>query len=111
MWSMQRSRQTHLSGHSILAQNLMISIKAFPPKTQSTGGRPSASSRKHISKQPTELNGARCPTLRFLKGGIPLLSPAWDFLLTPAAPSFIECTDDPHHPPFSQRARKGWGTR
>src|SRR6266849_4957495 len=54
---------------------------------------------------------AGCPTLRFLKGGIPRLSPARDFLLTPAAPSFIECTDDPHHPPFSQRARKGWGTR
>src|SRR6266849_1257252 len=47
---------------------------------------------------------AGCPTLRFLKGGIPRWSPAWDFLLTPAAPSFIECTDDPHHPPLRLRS-------
>jgi hypothetical protein len=40
----------------------------------------------------TTLGGRGAPTLRFLKGGIPRLSPAWDFLLTPAAPSFIERT-------------------
>ena len=36
--------------------------------------------------------------------GIPRLSPAWDFLLTPAAPSFIECADDPCHPPLRLRS-------
>jgi len=56
-------------------------------------------------------SGAGCPTLRFLKGGIPRSSPAWDFSLTPAVPSSIECTDGPHHPPFSQSTRKGWCPR
>src|SRR5271157_3853001 len=36
---------------------------------------------------------------------------ACDLSLTPAAPSTVECTDDPHRPPFSQSARKGWCTR
>ncbi len=52
----------------------------------------------------------------FFKGGIPRLSPAWDFLVTRAAASFIEGTDDPHHPIpsaslrgrlFLRSARKG----
>src|SRR5260221_687190 len=57
------------------------------------------------------LPGARAPTLRFLKGGIPRPSPEWDFLLTSAALLFKECTDDPYRPLFSQSPRKGWGTR
>jgi hypothetical protein len=52
---------------------------------------------------------AGCPTLRFLKGGIPRSSPAWDFLLTPAAPSFMECTDDPHHPTLFAKCAKRMG--
>src|ERR1019366_5154222 len=52
------------------------------------------------------LSGA--PPFVFLKGGIPRSSPAWDFSLTPEVPSSIGCTEDPHHPPFSQSARKGW---
>src|ERR1700675_2058606 len=58
----------------------------------------------------TTLGGRAPQPFVFLKGGIPRLSPAWDFLLSPAAPSFIKCTDDPHHPYFSQSARRGWGT-
>ena len=49
----------------------------------------------------------------------PLFFEGWDstvvsrvgFLLAPVAPLFMECTDDPHHRPFPQSARKGWGTR
>jgi hypothetical protein len=40
----------------------------------------------------TTLGGRGAPTLRFLKGGIPRSSLAWDLLLTPAVPSFIERT-------------------
>src|ERR1700730_6680647 len=50
--------------------------------------------------------GSRVPTLRFFKGGIPRSSPVWDFLLTPAAPSFIERSNDPHHPPFRKVREK-----
>src|SRR5260370_402465 len=50
------------------------------------------------------VGAAGCRTPCFLKGGIPRLSPAWDFLLTPAARSFIECADDPHHPPLRLRS-------
>jgi hypothetical protein len=49
---------------------------------------------------------AGCPTLRFLKGGIPRPSPAWDFSLTPAARSFIECADDPITHPFRKEREK-----
>jgi hypothetical protein len=34
---------------------------------------------------------------------------ARDLSPTPATPSTVERTDDPHHPPFSQSARKRWG--
>ncbi len=64
------------------------------------------SSRQRPSRNLPRTSIAGCPTLRFLKGGIPRSSPAWDFLLTPTAPSFIECTDDSHHPPFSQSAKR-----
>ena len=40
------------------------------------------------------------------KGGTPRLSPAWDFLPTPAAPSLIECADDRHHPPLRKVREK-----
>src|SRR5260370_13376483 len=52
-----------------------------------------------------------CPTLRFFEGWDSTVVSRVGFSLTPAAPSFIECKDDPHHPPFSQRARKGWSTQ
>jgi hypothetical protein len=48
----------------------------------------------------------RVPPFRFFKGGIPRSSPAWNFLLTPAAPSCIEYTDDPHHLPFRKLREK-----
>jgi hypothetical protein len=46
------------------------------------------------------------------------LSPVWDLLLTPAARSFMKCTDGPHHHPFgfaqgrlfSESARRNMGT-
>ena len=44
----------------------------------------------------------------FFKGGIPRLSPAWYCLVTRAAASFIECTDDPH--PFCEVREKDWAT-
>jgi hypothetical protein len=53
-------------------------------------------------------HNAGCPALLFLKGGIPRSSPAWDLSRTPVAPSFIQCTDDPRHPPtlFAKCAKK-----
>jgi hypothetical protein len=59
-------------------------------------------------------------SLRIIRRGPhPSFFEGWDstvvsrvgFLADPCSASFIECTDDPHHPPFSQSARKGWGTR
>src|SRR5258706_14840399 len=36
-------------------------------------------------------------------------SPAWDFLVTRAAPSFTECTDGLHHHPFRRVSGETWG--
>ena len=53
---------------------------------------------------------AGCPTLCLLKGGIPRSSRAWDFSLAPAAPSFLEWTDDPITHPFRKVREKDGAT-
>src|SRR5450755_1060390 len=54
---------------------------------------------------------AGCPTLRFLKGGVPRTCRFRDSQLTPQTNLVLRFIDDPQHPPFSQSARKGRGTR
>src|SRR2546428_777711 len=91
--------------YAIDAQRESIDVAHHDAFPAGTGTADTASQ----SSPGTNTFPAGFPTFFVLKGGIPRSSLAWDFLLTPSAPSFIECTDDPHHPPFSQSARKGRG--
>jgi hypothetical protein len=71
--------------------------------------------RRHACTSGNSIHGsAVCaiPHILYFRGkksGGSGVGEAWDFLLTPAAPLFIECADDPHHPSFSQSVRKRIG--
>jgi hypothetical protein len=55
---------------------------------------------------------SRVPHPSFFEGWDSTVVSSVGFLADPcSALVHRECTDDPHHPPFSQSARKGWGTR
>jgi hypothetical protein len=65
-------------------------------------------SRFSRSGQPNSRN-RRVPHPSFFEGWDSAPA-ARDLSPTPAAPSTVERTDDPHHPPFSQSPRKGRST-
>src|ERR1700688_3128224 len=67
-------------GYAVHVKRFIVEGKTPTEPPQLTTGSGPASTRGITAR--TRRN-AGCPTLRFLKGGIPRSSPAWDFLLTP----------------------------